>query len=89
MNQKDANFINNYSIDGQNESSVLYTIQTPVVTISIYTQYTVISLREEAAGYVQEQTKWDSRRGLKRSWTASPEEGPSAGARPTAEEKGQ
>ena len=57
--------------------------------ISIYIWYTVFSLREEAAGYVQEQTKWDSRRGLKRSWTASPEEGPSTGARPTAEEKGQ
>ena len=38
---------------------------------------------------MQEQTKWDSRRGLKRSWSASPEEGPSTGARPTAEEKGQ
>ena len=66
-----------------------YTIQTSVGKYRFTFDILFFSLREEAAGYVQEQTKWDSRRGLKRSWTASPEEGPSAGARPTAEEKGQ
>ena len=47
--------------------------------------------REEAAGYVHEQTKWDSRRGLKRSWnsgSADPGEGSSSGHKAAPTEKG-
>ena len=51
-------------------------------------------IREEAATYIYDQDKWDSRRGLKRTWT-SPSADMEAGhssqskTKPTAAEKGE
>ena len=52
--------------------------------------------REEAAAYTNNPTTWDSRRGLKRSWSGEPAPGPSSANsktrpqdKPSSSEKGK